>query len=282
MKRLSLVILMLFLSYNVSFAKDKYVGKGQAQFDDIDIDYFVEGYLNHPAGQSPSVFWIAVENGKTIWSMYWYCPNSSCGNTWSSHSMNKKKCEKEGVKFYKTKMNTKKDIECFIFAKRYSIVWDNGNKPENWKQSKVGKGWNASQVKDKFKELGFYGNPIDSSTTKINEKKKISQKVVKKYEVKGERSLALSWEGYEDLIAGTVKFVEKDYQGTLNLSLPNNDGTCSGTYSLQKEGKGTWQITCTNSMGAASTLKWVKDGKTTGIGRDFNNKKVKFTLSKSG
>ena len=104
---------MLFLSYNVSFAKDKYVGKGQAQFDDIDIDYFVEGYLNHPAGQSPSVFWIAVENGKTIWSMYWYCPNSSCGNTWSSHSMNKKKCEKEGVKFYKTKMNTKKDIECF-------------------------------------------------------------------------------------------------------------------------------------------------------------------------
>ena len=31
--------------------------------------------------------------------------------------------------------------------------------------------------------------------------------------------------------------------------MPNNDGTCDGTYSLQEGGMGTWQITCTNKMG---------------------------------
>ena len=58
------------------------------------------------------------------------------------------------------------------------------------------------------------------------------------------------------------------------------DGICDGTYSLQEGGLGTWQITCSNNMGAAGTLKWVKDGGVTGIGRDHNDKKVKFTVSK--
>ena len=93
--------------------------------------------------------------------------------------------------------------------------------------------------------------------------------------------MALSWEGYEDLIAGTVNFDETDYKGTLNLPLPNNDGTCDGTYSLQKGGKGTWQIACSNNMGAAGTLKWTEKGGVTGIGRDHNDKKVKFTVSKN-
>ncbi len=77
-----------------------------------------------------------------------------------------------------------------------------------------------------------------------------------------------------------MEFNEADYKGILNLALPNNDGTCEGSYSLQADGKGTWQISCTNNMGAAGTLKWIKDGGVTGIGRDHNDKKVKFTVSK--
>jgi hypothetical protein len=111
-------------------------------------------------------------------------------------------------------------------------------------------------------------------------KNKKEPKKVKKYELKGERSIALSWDGYEDLIAGTVKFDEADYKGTLSIPLPNNDGTCDGTYSLQEGGKGTWQIACSNNMGAAGTLKWTKNGGVTGSGRDHNDKKVKFTVSK--
>ena len=110
--------------------------------------------------------------------------------------------------------------------------------------------------------------------------KKETKKVVKKYSESGERSIAVSWDGYQDLIAGTVKFNEADYKGTLNLPLPNNDGTCDGTYSLQVGGKGTWQIACTNNMGAAGTLKWTENGGVSGSGRDHNDKKVKFTVSK--
>ena len=110
--------------------------------------------------------------------------------------------------------------------------------------------------------------------------KKETKKVVKKYSESGERSIAVSWDGYQDLIAGKVKFNEADYKGTLNLPLPNNDGTCDGTYSLQVGGKGTWQIACTNNMGAAGTLKWTENGGVSGSGRDHNDKKVKFTVSK--
>ena len=92
--------------------------------------------------------------------------------------------------------------------------------------------------------------------------------------------MALSWEGYENLIAGSLKFDEKNYKGNINLSLPNDDGICEGNYILQDNGKGTWNLSCSNNMGAAGTLKWKKDGGVTGIGRDFNDKKVKFTVSK--
>ena len=44
--------------------------------------------------------------------------------------------------------------------------------------------------------------------------------------------------------------------------------------------KGTWQISCTNNMGAAGTLKWSENGSVTGSGIDHNNKTVKFTVSK--
>ena len=115
-----------------------------------------------------------------------------------------------------------------------------------------------------------------------NNENKLKKKNVKKYELKGERSIALSWDGYSNLIAGTVEFDETDYKGILNIPLPNNDGNCEGSYSLQENGKGTWQISCTNNMGAAGTLKWIRNGGVTGAGRDHNDKKVKFTVSKKG
>ena len=145
--------------------------------------------------------------------------------------------------------------------------------------------YNDKKGKDKDDTTVLICNDIvgtlNSLETAPKKKKKEPKKVVKKYELKGERSIALSWDGYEDLIAGTVEFDETDYKGTLNIPLPNNDGTCDGTYSLQEGGKGTWQIACSNNMGAAGTLKWVKDGSVTGTGRDHNDKKVKFTVSKN-
>ena len=180
---------------------------------------------------------------------------------------------------------------CYTFAKRKRIVWKNNKNPRGLnlsKELKHGRDHVAQVIKEAGQYSGdltllrgFKGISTNKKGSKITKKKKEPKKIVKKYELKGERSIALSWEGYEDLIAGTVEFDEADYKGTLNLPLPNNDGTCDGTYSLQKGGKGTWQIACSNNMGAAGTLKWVKDGGVTGTGRDHNDKKVKFTVSKS-
>ena len=124
----------------------------------------------------------------------------------------------------------------------------------------------------------FYGESVTEKSFNKNNWI-LTNKVVKKYSASGKRSIALSWDGYDELIAGSVKFDETDYRGTLNIPLPNNDGNCDGTYSLQEGGKGTWQIACTNDMGAAGTLKWTKNGSVTGKGRDHNDKKVKFTVS---
>jgi hypothetical protein len=285
MKKILMFLLsFLIINFNSALSKDKYVGSGQVQFHDLDIDYF-DNYLKTPSGYSPLQFWIAVENGKPIWLTYWYCHNSSCVDVRTSKSESKKECELQAQNYYKKNENINKNIECFIFAKRFKIVWDNGYQPENWKQSLVKSSFTKSQIKSKFKELGFYNNSVSSNTTttpKITKKieKKENKKVIKKYSESGERSIALSWDGYEDLIAGTVEFDEADYKGTLNLSLPNNDGSCDGSYSLQQGGKGTWQIACTNNMGAAGTLKWTENGGVTGSGRDHNDKKVKFTVSK--
>ena len=167
-------------------------------------------------------------------------------------------------------IRTKK--KCKQFAFKRTIRWKNGINPAKGKASTINSKWSDAEIYEKLTELGFYNNDVS--------KKIEPKKIVKKYELKGERSIALSWEGYEDLIAGTVEFDEADYKGTLNIPLPNNDGNCDGNYSLQEGGKGTWQIACSNNMGAAGTLKWTEKGGVTGKGRDHNDKKVRFTVSK--
>ncbi len=109
-----------------------------------------------------------------------------------------------------------------------------------------------------------------------DEKRKIAEK---KKKLEDERTAVVRWEGYSDMIVGTLNFSETDYEGTINLDLPNNEGTCQGSCSLKLDGKGTWQISCTNNMGAAGTLEWEEGVAITGIGRDYNDKKVKFAAS---
>jgi len=141
----------------------------------------------------------------------------------------------------------------------------------------------TNEEKIKFAEK-FYGKKVSNKFFEKNnwilDEKDTTNKIIsKKYNLEEKKSIAISWEGYDSLIAGLVNFNEIDYKGTLNLSLPNGDGECNGSYSLQKDGKGTWQIGCTNNMGAAGTLKWDKISGVIGNGRDHNDKKVKFTVA---
>jgi len=266
-KILFIASLTIFWCGNTHAAK---WGKGELKLDDYVLEKFIEYVKLNNSSKAPYLFAVSIDG----WGYnYYYCP-AGLNNCQGGDELILQECSKYS-----------KDVECKLFARGRTIKWKNGINPGKGDASKINSKWSDDQIIAKLTELGFLGQSSTSSsasttsTDSKEKKKKEPKKVVKKYELKGERSIALSWEGYEDLIAGTVEFDEADYRGTLNLPLPNNDGTCDGTYSLQEGGKGTWQIACTNNMGAAGTLKWIKDGAVTGSGRDHNDKKVKFTVS---
>ena len=270
MKKLLGILVLGLLLCNNSFAAKK--GKGEVKLSDAVVHHFkdyLSGKIVKGTRWKPSVF-ILSSNG--VQSVYYYCPyDGGCSGRGIEEDI--RNCERET------------NVHCGVFSRKRTVIWDNGNNFPT-KEKRFNSKWDLVKIKSQLEKLGFYdGGKTTKTETKITKKtkkveKKKEEKVVKKYSIEGERSLALSWDGYSDLIAGTVKFSEADYKGTLNLTLPNNDGTCEGSYSLQADSKGTWQISCTNNMGAAGTLKWTKDGGVTGIGIDHKDKKVKFTVSK--
>ena len=148
MKFKILILLVFSLICNNAIAKDKYIGKGNVILDDLEVEWLMK-YINPPAGQSPSIFMIAQEDGKSIWSFYYYCPEGSCKETIKSEAT--KRCASSAEKYYKNK----KDIECFIFAKRRVIVWDNDINPAHWKKSAMKSKWNKSELESKLREFGF-------------------------------------------------------------------------------------------------------------------------------
>lgn len=267
MKKILATFILSFIIFTNQANAGAY-GEGQLQLTKSVADYFIK-YIRGKYSKKPSDFYVTLDGTDATW---WTCGEGVCksGNAYEDI----KHCEKFTGK------------KCKKFALRKTIKWKNGINEGKGKSSTINSKWSDAEIYAKLTELGFYKNNLTTKKKKTEKKetkkieKKEPKKTVKKYELKGERSIALSWEGYQDLIAGTVKFDEKDYRGTLNIPLPNNDGTCDGTYSLQEGGKGTWQIACSNNMGAAGTLKWIKNGGVTGTGRDHNDKKVKFTVSK--
>jgi hypothetical protein len=266
MKRLlTVVVLSLLIFMPSSFSKT--IGEGNLKLNDKMIKYFQQ-YLLGKGNQRPMVFTIAVDGS---YGTYWYCPVGQCGG--DNPSQFNRICEKDG------------GVECKIFAKGKYIKWKNGINKGKGKSSKVSGRVSFDELKSRLTELGFVNDGSSKNISNSNNSSNVessnseTKKVAKKYNLDGDRSIALSWEGYDSLIAGSVSFNEADYKGTLILSLPNGDGECNGSYSLQKDGKGTWQIGCTNNMGAAGTLKWNEINGVIGSGRDHNDKKVKFTVA---
>ena len=98
-------------------------------------------------------------------------------------------------------------------------------------------------------------------------------------QLSGKRSFALSWEGYDELILGSVIFSEENLIGNINFDLPKNDGSCLGTYVLSK-GKGTWSLRCDkDDMNASGLLDWdSNNGTVVGQGKDNKDRKVKFKV----
>lgn len=119
---------------------------------------------------------------------------------------------------------------------------------------------------------------VQITKKKIEKKEKINLNNEKILE--GERSFALSWEGYDDLILGKLKFSEINLLGSIEFLLPENDSSCIGTYVLSKT-RGTWSIFCEDeNINASGILKWnSSNGSVSGIGKDDKGKEVKFKVA---
>ncbi len=153
--------------------------------------------------------------------------------------------------------------------------------------------WSVNQDKDnyEYESLGrcskISKNEYESEKKLKKTLKKENNNQTKKTEnnsklskiIKGQRTIAINWEGYDDLILGKVKFSEKDLVGRLEFKLPNNDGLCIGTYALSKF-KGTWSIYCEKkNVNASGFLKWNNnDGSVIGNGKDNKEKRIKFKV----
>lgn len=169
-----LFILIIILNFNLNaFGKNKYYGEGKFIIDNIDIDALMN-YIKPTGGEAPWRFFIAVENGKSIWAYRWYCPAGQ-GCVEGSLGENKKTCERSMRKWYKKEQNvSKKNIECFLFARKSRIVWDNYQDLDK-KLYQLKSSWSKDQLKDRLKELGFYGSLPKKNIEKKDKEKNTKQ-----------------------------------------------------------------------------------------------------------
>jgi len=198
MKKLLLIVRFLFIIFfgtiyhtsAHSFSSyGKHTGQGELKIPVYTFDllefYFSAGrygkIYNNPqydwqkkltkTSWSPS-FMILSQNGKGI---YWYSYNPAYETDTSGNYLGdaRKKCTKQG------------HGECFVFAMKDKIVWQNGINPKKGTRIKKKEARNG-MVSIKLKELGFYDGGI-TQTKKIKKKKvekKKKPKITKKKEPK--------------------------------------------------------------------------------------------------
>ena len=162
----------------------------------------------------------------------------------------------------------------FAFT-RTEFYWSAANQAKNYEYESSGR---CIKIKKDEFELEKIIKVVKKEEKKP--KKKIKKDSTKSKRLKGKRSFAMSWDGYDDLILGRIKFIENDLVGKIEFSLPGNDGECIGTYVLSKT-KGTWSLLCEKrGVNASGTLKWNNaDGSVNGSGKDNKGKKIKFKIA---
>ena len=259
------------LIFNFSNKADAITGVGLIKFSYNSMNNFF-AYLKGDGNPSSEVgvrkgapLAFAINPEGTV-SHYYYCPlkfgSGAC-----------KSADTQAVQGCSKRSKARGYGRCKLFARGYKVVWGGAN-------IKFSRKFDEQVVRTIFEQKEWYGNSATEKKPKIAKKKETKPKVSKKYSAKGERAIALSWEGYSDLIIGRLTFDEKNYKGKIIFDLTDSQSSCEGTYSLLKNGSGTWQISCSNQKAASGKLKWIKDGEVTGEGKDINNKIVKFTVEK--
>lgn len=162
----------------------------------------------------------------------------------------------------------------FAFTRK-QYYWSSNKDEKNFEYESSGRCVKINR--DEFNNSKKIKKVSKKDTIKKNDKVKNNSDFSKV--IKGQRPLAMTWEGYDDLILGKINFIEKEQFGTLSFNLPNKDGNCIGTYVLSKD-KGTWSIYCEKkNLNASGFLKFnSEDGSVSGTGKDHKGKKIKFKI----
>jgi hypothetical protein len=166
------------------------------------------------------------------------------------------------------------------------VVWSGGGtcKWSGWHEIKF------ERFREKFKAGEFLyhaGTSTIATLPKARPAKPKEQEVVSKpRKVPSTSSVqprsapfAMEWEGYHSLVAGTIEYRANAREGQLSVVLPSDDGRCTGSYQVGKEGKGTWAVACTNGLNASGTMKTFGPHKgAEGEGTDIKGGTVRFTV----
>ena len=138
-------------------------GKGEVKMSDRSLNHFkdyLSGKIVKGEKWKPSTF-ILSSNGR--WSFYFYCPyTQGCLDSEAARKI--KDCERDT------------GVHCGVFARRYTIYWDNGINTKTDK-AKAKSSWSLSKLKSELTKLGFYDDGITSTgeNTSIKEPKKIKK-----------------------------------------------------------------------------------------------------------
>ena len=158
MKKLLGIVVLALLLCNNSFAGKK--GKGEVKLSDTVVRHFkvyLSGKIVQGTRWRPMVF-ILSSNGD--WSTYYYCPYDDG-------------CSDRGIEEVVRNCERETNVHCGIFARRRTVIWDNGNDFPT-REKRFNSKWDLAKIKSQLEKLGFYDGGI--TKTKKIEKKKVEKK----------------------------------------------------------------------------------------------------------
>ena len=141
-------------------------------------------------------------------------------------------------------------VDCYMYAIANEVVWSRGP----------------------FNGYGNKNSEVQAKVSDIDDNTPAKDKQI--------RSIAISWEGFDDIMIGEIEFIERKNRGNISMNWPNSENLCTGSYTFGSSSNGSWSIACTNNISASGFMKLrgYKLG-STGEGVDTKGRKVKFTVA---
>ena len=132
-----MILITFLLLNNTSSASSKF-GFGDLKMSNKVVEKFIT-YVQGKDNKKPSLFAVSTDG---LEYNYYYCPYGHACSGGSEAIL--KECNSYSRKYANGE-------ECFIFARSWTIKWDNGNSKNVKFKSKM----NGTEIRAKLKEIGF-------------------------------------------------------------------------------------------------------------------------------